>query len=92
MDRERQKKMVVQYLTTHYGITARQAIDELGIMSLSSRISELKKDGLPIKSEFIEVPTRFGDKARVKLYWMTGHPKEAFKRWNEMSGKHSARS
>lgn len=80
MDREIQRKMVLEYLKTHFGLTARKAIEELGIMSLSSRISELKKDGVPIKSEFIEVPTRYGDKTRVKLYWLTGEPKEAFKR------------
>lgn len=80
MDKEIQRQMVLRYLHEHFGITARQAIEELGIMSLSSRISELKKQGHPIKSEFIEVPTRYEDKkTKVKLYWLPGEPKEAYR-------------
>lgn len=74
-----QREQIKAYLETHYGITAKQAMEELGIYRLASRISELKQAGVPIRSQMIEVENRHGEKIRVKLYWLTGKPEEAFK-------------
>lgn len=71
---EKQTERVKEYLETHYGLTAKQAMEELGIMRLGARIWDLKQIGVPIKSGFIEVENRFGEKVRVKLYWLTGKP------------------
>ena len=75
----KQTDKVLAYLHEHYGITAKQAMEELGIYRLASRISELKQAGVPIKSAMVDVPTRTGEMTKVKLYWLTGEPKEAFK-------------
>ena len=75
----KQTEKVKAYLENHYGITAKQAMEELGIYRLGARIYDLKQHGVPIKSGFIEVPTRDGDTTRVKLYWITGKPGEAKK-------------
>lgn len=74
-----QEERLRAYLETHYSITPKQAMDELGIYRLGARIYDLKKKGVPIKSAFIEVPTRTGETTRVKSYWLTGKPEEAFR-------------
>lgn len=72
-----QTEKVKAYLETHYGITAKQAMDELGIYRLGARIYDLKKQGVPVKSAMVAVPTRSGEMTNVKLYWLTGKPEEA---------------
>ena len=67
---EKQTKWVKEYMETHNGITAKQAMDERGIMRLGARIYELKQAGVPVKSDFIEVKNRYDETARVKLYWI----------------------
>lgn len=74
-----QTQMLKEYLETHYSITPKQAMDELGIYRLGARIYDLKKAGVKIKSSLIEVPTRHGETTRVKMYWIPGEPKEALK-------------
>ena len=74
-----QTEQVKVYLETHYNITPKKAMDELGIYRLGARIYDLKKQGVPIKSGFIEVPTRNGETTRVKSYWIAGKPEEAFR-------------
>ena len=70
----KQTEMLKAYLENHYGITAKQAMDELGIYRLGARIWDLKKQGVPIKSGFVDVPTRYGETTKVKLYWIEGKP------------------
>ncbi len=74
-----QTEMVKHYLENHYSITPKVAMEELGIYRLGARIYDLKRQGVKIKSAFIEVPTRTGETTRVKMYWIPGEPKEAFK-------------
>ena len=66
----RQNDQIKKYLESNRTITARQAMEELGIYRLASRISELRQAGAPIKSQMIEVPTRTGEKTRIKEYWL----------------------
>lgn len=42
----------------------------LGIYRLASRIHDLKEKGLDIDSRFIDVQNSFGEKFRVKEYWV----------------------
>ena len=70
----KQTELVKAYLETHYGITAKQAMEELGIYRLGARIWDLKRQGLPIKSAMIDVPTRNGETTKVKMYWLPGKP------------------
>lgn len=71
---ESQTKRVHDYMKTHYGITAKQAMDELGIMRLGARIWELKQSGIPVQSGFIKVKNRYGEDCHVKIYYLTGYP------------------
>lgn len=59
---------IIEYMQKNGSITALQAMLNLGCMRLSSRISELKKQGYNIKSEFVEDKNRYGDKVHYKRY------------------------
>ena len=65
-----QTEQVKKYLETHRAITAKQAMDDLGIYRLGARIWDLKRRGLPIRSQMVEVPTRTGETTKVKEYWL----------------------
>lgn len=63
-----QTERVLDYLTQFGSITALEALRDLGIMHLSSRITELRQRGYPVQRDMIEVKNRFGEKTRVARY------------------------
>ena len=67
-----QIQRLLDYLDLHGSITPKEAIDELGIMRLASRISELRKSGYEIEGKMVKVPNRYGDSCRVKCYSLKG--------------------
>ena len=50
------------------GITAMEAMKELGIMRLAARVNDLKDAGHHISSEMVKRQTRYGSFAHVALY------------------------
>ena len=57
-----QTKAVARYLMRHGSITPREAMDELGVGRLASRIYELKTEhGINVRSERVRVRTRSGE-------------------------------
>jgi hypothetical protein len=60
--------MIEDYLDTYGGITPLEAMRDLGIMRLASRIAEMKKSGLNIKSEMVSVATRNGGRTHIARY------------------------
>lgn len=67
-----QGKRIIAHLLAYGTITAREAMTELGIMRLASRIHDLVKLGVPVKGETVEVVNRFGETVRVKEYSLSG--------------------
>ena len=67
-----QNKRLLAYLAEHKYITALEAINELGIYRLASRICDLRHIGYKIASEMITVKNRFDEDCRVKRYWIVG--------------------
>lgn len=63
-----QAQRVLGYMEEHGGITQFEALKELGVMRLASRISELKKHGHSIASQTVKVENRYGEACRVKRY------------------------
>ena len=61
---------IVEYIKEHGGITSLDASRDLGCMRLGARIFEIKERGIEVKSEFINVENRFGERCRVKRYWI----------------------
>lgn len=60
---------VLEYIKQHGSITQFEAMLELGVMRLASRISELKKKhDYDFDCEWVEVRNRFDEPCRVKKY------------------------
>ena len=64
----KQTVRVLDYILEFGSITQLEAIRDLGVMRLASRISDLKKQGVPIKSEMITVSNRYEEPCRIKRY------------------------
>jgi len=63
---------ILAYMEKHGSVTQLEALTELGVMRLASRISNLRKSGYEIDCEWVEVTNRFGEKCRVKKYSLGG--------------------
>lgn len=63
-----QRDAVIDYLNEHGSITQKEAINELGIYRLASRMSELKKEGFKFKKEMVKVPTRYKETTYIARY------------------------
>lgn len=68
----KQTDRVLQYMQDFGSITQLDALRDLGVMRLASRISDLKKMGYPIHSETERVKNRYGEKASIKRYSLRG--------------------
>lgn len=55
-----QETAVLQFIRKNGSITAAEAVADLGVHRLAAVICSLKKKGLAIRSERIQVPTRYG--------------------------------
>lgn len=63
-----QSERLLNYLKTHGSITQLEALNELGIMRLASRVTDLKKQGHRIEGRMARVENRYGESCRVKQY------------------------
>lgn len=63
-----QNQRIVDYMQEFGSITQLDALRDLGVMRLASRISDLIKQGYPIVSEMETVKNRYGEKCRIKRY------------------------
>ena len=61
-------EMIEDYLDEWGSITPLEAMRDLGIMRLASRIADMKKSGLKIKSEMVSVATRNGGRTHIARY------------------------
>lgn len=68
--RPTQAQRILDYLNDFGSITQAQAIHDLGVMRLASRISELRKRGHKIESEWVPVVNRWGEPCKIKRYIM----------------------
>lgn len=67
-----QAQRVLEYIEEFGSITQLEALKDLGVMRLASRISDLKKQGIPIKSDVEAVKNRFGENCYIKRYSLAG--------------------
>lgn len=63
-----QAEMVLDYIREFGSITQLDALRDLGVMRLASRISDLKKDGYLIDGKPEAVLNRYGEKCYIKRY------------------------
>jgi hypothetical protein len=66
--RPTQAQRILQYIEDFGSITQLDALKDLGVMRLASRISDLKRDGYPITSKMDAVYNRYGEKCTIKRY------------------------
>ena len=71
-----QEKRVLDYIEANGSITLMDAISKIGVLSLSSRISSLKKQGYPIVGKMVKVSNRWGETCTIKRYYMQATNKE----------------
>lgn len=67
-----QADRVLSYIEEFGSITQLEALKDLGVMRLASRISDLKKQGYPITSNVETVKNRFGENCYIKRYSLQG--------------------
>ena len=60
--------MILRYMTENGGITAAEAVDEIGCYRLSSRIWDLKQAGHSIKKERLTKKNRYGKMVSYAKY------------------------
>ena len=63
-----QAERVLSYIEEFGSITQIDALNDLGVMRLASRISDLKKMGYPITSEIEAVKNRYEETCYIKRY------------------------
>ena len=68
MSKATQTERVLDYIEEFGSITQMDALRDLGVMRLASRISDLKKKGYPIESESEPVKNRYGETSYIKRY------------------------
>ena len=68
MEKMTQAQRVLDYLDENGSITQLEALKDLGVMRLASRVSDLRKQGYPIKSDVVAVKNRFGESCHIKRY------------------------
>ena len=68
MSKATQAQRVLDYMERFGSITQLEALRDLGVMRLASRISDLRKQGYVIKGETESVMNRFDEKCSIKRY------------------------
>jgi hypothetical protein len=63
-----QNKRILDYLKEFGSITQLEALRDLGVMRLASRVSDLRSQGYNIVSERESVKNRYGETCHIKRY------------------------
>ena len=63
-----QNQRIVEYIEQFGSITQLDALRDLGVMRLASRISDLRRNGVKIVSTTEAVENRYGEKCHIKRY------------------------
>lgn len=70
MTKTTQNQRILDYIAENGSITQLEALRDLGIMRLASRISDLKREGYAIKGVTETVKNRFNEDCHIKRYSM----------------------
>ncbi len=65
-----QNQRVLEYIRDFGSITQLDALRDLGVMRLASRVSDLRQRGHNIVSKMESVKNRYGEKCKIKRYWL----------------------
>ena len=70
--KQTQSERVLSYIEEFGSITQLEALQDLGVMRLASRISDLRKNGHNITSKTEPVKNRWGETCHIKRYRLVG--------------------
>lgn len=65
-----QCERIIRHLKDYGSISSLEAMQEYGIMRLASRISDLKKAGIPIRRELVSRKNRYGENTSYARYYI----------------------
>lgn len=65
-----QCERIYRHLKDYGSITSLEAMQEYGIMRLASRISDMKRHGVAIKSETVSGKNRYGESTSFSRYFL----------------------
>ncbi len=71
-----QHDRILKYMTDFGSITTLDAFRDLGITKLTTRISEMRSEGIKIHGEPITVKNRYGDKCHIHRYTLIEEEKD----------------
>lgn len=72
MKKPTQCERIIQYMKDFGSITTLQAFTDLGCTRLASRVTDLKRQGYDIKSEFVSGKNRYDETVSYKKYYLGG--------------------
>ena len=72
MSKAKQTDRVLAYMREFGSITQYDAMVDLGVMRLASRISDLKREGYHITGKMEAVKNRYGENCYIKRYSEVG--------------------
>lgn len=72
MNKKTQTERILDYMREFGSITQLEALKDLGVMRLASRISDLRRQGYKIISTTERVKNRYGETCRIKCYKLGG--------------------
>ncbi len=67
-----QCEQVIRHMEESGSITSLEAMQEYGIMRLASRITDLKKAGIPIHRDMVSQKNRYGETVTFARYSIGG--------------------
>ena len=67
-----QQQRIIDYMRTHGGITTLDAMNDLGVARLASRIWDIRQSGIEVDNERITVKNRYGETCSVVRYSLRG--------------------
>ena len=70
MSKATQKERILSYMQEFGSITSLEALRDIGVMRLSARISEMKRDGVIFSKSTEHIINRYGEKTPIKRYYL----------------------
>ena len=63
-----QQQRILDYMKAHGGITTLEAMKDLGVARLASRIWDIRRSGIEVDNERVTVKNRYGEDCSVVRY------------------------
>ena len=66
----KQTEQILDYIERFGSITPMEAFADLGVTKLATRVSEMRRDGVPIGKKLEKNVNRLGKKVQYMRYWL----------------------